>query len=176
MKTWHVRNKGSQCSKCTSYSFIHGFGEFLLSTGILWLVANCALLWFAHFLIWRLSKAPAYSSVSLWILHMFLKRLLHRNGDRPHHMLWRWCCVWLLPSQAKCTVISPFTQTKWYQPHPVGQFKGPAGILHIVLSASKSSFSSQESPGPERWCTLHPHPHVLPSLARPGAVAEANPV
>lgn len=34
---------------------------------------------FPIILIWRLSKAPAYSSVFFWILHMFLKRWLHRN-------------------------------------------------------------------------------------------------
>lgn len=34
---------------------------------------------FPVILIWRPSKAPAYSSVSFWILHMFLKRWLHRN-------------------------------------------------------------------------------------------------
>lgn len=58
---------------------------------------------------------------------------MYINDDRPHHMLWKWCCLWLLPSEAKCCVISPFAPTKWYQPCPVGQFTGPAGILHIAL-------------------------------------------
>lgn len=95
----------------------------------------------------------------------------YTNGDRPHHTLWRWSYVWLLPSQAKCCVISPFAQTKWYQPCPVGQFTEPAGILHIALFTSKSSFSTQGSPDSGRGSlpilTLMCH-HHWPGWA-PGA-------
>lgn len=50
MKTWDIWNKASHCSECMRYSVIQGFGELQLSTGILWLVANCVLLRFACFL------------------------------------------------------------------------------------------------------------------------------
>lgn len=115
---------------------------------------------FPIILIWRLSKAPAHSSVSFWILHMFLKRWLHRNVYKwwqttPYAVEVMLSVSAAIPSK---TQTSPFAQTKWYQPCPV-----VSTILHIALSASKSSFSSQGSPGPGRWGTPHPHPHVLPS-------------
>lgn len=123
---------------------------------------------FPIILIWRQSKAPAYSSVSFLILHMFLKRRLHRNGYKwwqttPYAVEMMLCVVAAIPSKMLCNLS--LCQTKWYQPCPVGQFAGPAGILHIALSAFP------RKPRPGRW-SLPILTLVPPQLARLASSAQ----